>query len=189
MTPDRQDLPVSPEVTAGWIGLTGVGVGAVLTMVGAYIQQRTQAKIAKQERHEVQGLEFAKKALNELISLHRGLLAAMDEYPDEGVNDSQVVVDVELTILLVPNAELRDRMNAVFRIYHARWTSGAVRTRARLIWKVNTAVEGISILSAYLRGDSLPRPDEWFVSASERVAGYEAQRAAAEAEEPTQNPS
>jgi hypothetical protein len=175
-------IGMSPEVTAGWIGLIGVGVGAALTMVGAYIQQRTQAKIARQERHEVQGLESGKQALNSLITFRRMLAEEMDRSREDPWDEGPLLVEAELSVALIPNAALRDRMGTVFRTINARWARGAVRTSARQLWKMNTAAEGIDLLSAYLRGDPLPASSSWFVVARSKVVAEEHRRTELEAQ-------
>ncbi|MFD6825651.1 hypothetical protein ACFWC5_35690 [Streptomyces sp. NPDC060085] len=173
---------MSPEIIAGWIALIGVAVGAALTMLGAYIQQRTQAKIARQERHEVQGLASGKEALNQLIEFRNVLAQEMDGSRDLLSSTGLWLVNAERSVALVPNAALRNRMDTVFRTINARWTRGAVRVSARLAWEVNTVVEGIDLLSAYLRGDPLPKPSPWFTEALSKVAAERLRREAADAQ-------
>ncbi|MEU0942530.1 hypothetical protein ABZ379_06995 [Streptomyces canus] len=173
---------MSGEVKAAIIGLIGVVVGAGLSIFGAWLQQRGQTKTARQERLEIRGTTIGETALNELIVARNSLQVALEG--DGSTSDAlaatrEAVGRAETAALTLPNVNaLHMRMADVFKLYSARGWVGAVRGSFRVTWQLNTTIESIEILAAFLRGDPLPAPSSWFVQSQRKVEEADATRAA-----------
>ncbi|MBY8876667.1 hypothetical protein [Actinacidiphila acidipaludis] len=158
-------------VAAGWIGgLAGLGgaiVGAGGAIVAGWIQQAKQAEVARAERLESRGYTAAQRALSELLAA-REVLAAYTREPGSAPNPYRPARDAvrraEAEVLVIPNGrELRHRMREIFSVYRAdRWPESSTRND-RTKWRTRVIVEGITVLSCYLRGDALPGPSDGYV--------------------------
>jgi hypothetical protein len=162
---------VSPEVSAGWIGLIGASVGAGGALLGVWLQQRYQAKMARDQREEARddlleerGRTAADKALAELYALRRHVLTwkvgMSAEERNQWVQSGHTYADdTELNAALIPKAtELRERLRYALGAIRGSMFVDAYEAAHEPYMSDFDTEHAIGLLSAYMRGDSMPRP-------------------------------
>ncbi|MCX4608715.1 hypothetical protein [Streptomyces mirabilis] len=149
------------ETLVGLIsGLGGAVIGAGGALLGGWLQQRHQAKTAKQQRREERRFTAGRTALDMLIRL-RHVAANRAEGDDEseaawvdGLVEWTTTFDAAL--LVVPDGkEMRERVFEVVRHLGFYESLGQTHSEASG-WIDATCLEGIELLSAFLREEPLP---------------------------------
>ncbi|MFD9618488.1 hypothetical protein ACFWB2_14630 [Streptomyces virginiae] len=150
------------ETLAGLIGFGGAVVGAGGALLGAWLQQRHQAKIAKDERLEARGYTAGEKALAELYQLRQHLVESgvAGEVPPERQPWRFIAVthldEAELAVMLMPRAPLvHERVIEVLNLAKRFELAGQHRHR-QVGWIKSCVASAIDMLSAHLRGDPVP---------------------------------
>jgi hypothetical protein len=174
-------------VAAGWIGagagLVGALVGAGGALLGGWLQHRQQEQSAKRERQEVYARSAAEATLNHLLQLHRSIAAVLAQWDVGGDNSrwrdarQPHLREFEMSLYLIPNAELRSRLGEVLTLVYDVETDrdspgggqpDAVARSMEQLDQVALTVaisqEGIDLVAAGLRGESLPARSTAFVA-------------------------
>ncbi|MFI6606864.1 hypothetical protein [Streptomyces sp. NPDC050507] len=159
------------ETLAGLIGFGGAVVGAGGALLGAWLQQHHQAKTARVEREEARaglveerGRAAAEKALAELYRLRghavtwRGGMAA-DERNEWSRTSRNLIDAADLNAALIPKADklrvrLQDALGAIRKSVHI----DAHESEHEAYLSTSDTEHAIALLSAYMRGDTLPAP-------------------------------
>ncbi|MET9510772.1 hypothetical protein ABZX62_20320 [Streptomyces flavidovirens] len=155
---------MDPNVASGLIGFGGAVVGAGAALLGGLLQHRYQAKTTAAERTQEYGRAAGEKALTELYALRRHMIeCGMADIP-EARQPWQYIAkthmdEAELAVMLMPKAQkVQDRISEVMGAGSQQMTtSGGDRVRQTTVGR-GMALEAIDILSAYMRGDALPKP-------------------------------
>ncbi|MFF8430545.1 hypothetical protein ACF07Y_36475 [Streptomyces sp. NPDC016566] len=158
------------EVSAGWIGLIGASVGAAGALLGGWLQQRSQARIAKKERHEQRAVAAGDTSLMEMLHLQRQLevaLGSLGQHPPTPLPYRTYIEEhsraAEVALLRMPDAAaLRHRMKDVFAVL--QWFEVAGRSPAlKIKWALAAVQDGVELLSAFLRDEPLPAHGDAFL--------------------------
>ncbi|WP_328581942.1 hypothetical protein [Streptomyces sp. NBC_00370] len=162
------------QTLAGVFGLGGTVVGVGGTLLGGIVQQRHQARTAREERAEARagevesrGRVVAEKALAELYELRRHALTwKVGMSPDERnqwVKTANTMADdAELNVALIPAADaLRERLQDALSVARKSFFVDAYESEHEPYMSEFDAGHSIALLSAYMRGDgALPTPTE-----------------------------
>ncbi|MFE4991411.1 hypothetical protein ACFRH4_08675 [Streptomyces mirabilis] len=156
------------ETLVGLIsGLGGAVIGAGGALLGGWLQQRHQARTAKEQRRDERRFTAGRTALDMLIRLRR--VAANRSEGDAESEDAWVDELVEWTttfdaaLLVVPGGdEMRERVFEVVRHLAFYDVLGQTHSEANG-WIDLTCKEAIELLSAFLREEPLPPRSRPFV--------------------------
>jgi hypothetical protein len=166
---------VDPQISAGWIGLIGASVGAAGALLGGWFQQRYAAKTAGEQRQEERRYTAGRAALDSLIRLRHSIanrtdnLQSEEAWTDALVEHSSVY---DATLLLIPDADnLRERMSWIARVLGHYEILGQSLDEANS-WVGATTLEGIKVLSAFLREEPLPEPSPYFLDLQGMVEAH-----------------
>ncbi|MET9848884.1 hypothetical protein [Streptomyces ossamyceticus] len=165
-----------------WAGLIGLG-GAVIGAGGAVLGGWLQARHARTERLDGYRRDAAQTALNELVQLRHELMVHDREHPstDHDYGFTATFQDfmhagerrfmaMNASILLIPDPQLRQRLEVVYEVGTAWLLAPGLRAGAQMKWMQAAAREGIEILGAFLRGDPIPPESAGFANMRQRVA-------------------
>ncbi|MEU6651294.1 hypothetical protein ABZ904_18075 [Streptomyces sp. NPDC046900] len=156
------------ETLVGLIsGLGGAVIGAGGALLGAWLQQRQQAKHARQERHET----MARQAVDQLVTELNKLRRLVQENPSRAHRVelhepdawTQSLIEcrdhISMAVLRLPDAELRDRINdATYVLDAGEETYESLNfRRPALGFEVDLLCrEAMAALGSYLREETLP---------------------------------
>ncbi|MEU0844803.1 hypothetical protein ABZ370_35765 [Streptomyces sp. NPDC005962] len=167
------------ETLAGLFGFGGAVVGAGGALLGGWLQQRHQAKVTREQQEaaradllEERGRAAGEKALSELYALRRYLQDCKTRpVPEERqpwrVKTRAFIDEAELAVMLMPNArEVQARIGEAADLIIDTLTIGREEARQMTdqehITHVHRCLGGtrdaIAALSAFMRGDPLPKP-------------------------------
>lgn len=160
------------ETLVGLIsGLGGAAIGAGGALLGGWLQQRHQAKLDREQRREARaglveerGRAAAEKALSELYLLRRHISTWKVDLNAEGKNawfHSSITHadEAELNAALIPEAsELRERFRDAMDAARMSMQIDAWESEHEPYLSESDTQHAITLLSAYMRGDSLPAP-------------------------------
>ncbi|MFE7361487.1 hypothetical protein [[Kitasatospora] papulosa] len=154
-------------VTAGWFGLIGATVGASGALVGGWLQQRYQAKTAKEQRRDERRFTAGRTALDMLIRLRRVAANRTEGHTENEAAWVDELVEWTTTfdaaLLVVPGAdEMRERVFEVVRHLGFYDSLGQNHSEANL-WIDSTCKEAIELLSAFLREEPMPPRSRLFM--------------------------
>jgi hypothetical protein len=159
-------IGMQTETLVGLMGFSGAVVGAGAVVLGAWLQQRYQAKASREQKIEDLGRAAADKALAELYSLRRLLMdRSHDEISDWRKTAMQHMDAVELAVGLIPQAQdVRTKVKETMDLTE----SGAIYAlradldlNTELLHMFGGCNEAIEIVSAFMRGDPIPEPSMW----------------------------
>ncbi|MEV5472981.1 hypothetical protein AB0L66_11565 [Streptomyces sp. NPDC052207] len=168
------------ETLVGLIsGLGGAVIGAGGALLGGWLQSRT----VRAERIEGYRRDAAQAALNELVQLRHELMVHDRERPaaDHRYGLSGTFQDfmhagerrlmaMNASILLIPDPQLRERLEAVYEVGSTWLLAPGLRAGGQMAWMQSAAREGTQILGAFLRGDPLPPESTGFANMRQHVA-------------------
>jgi hypothetical protein len=162
---------MEPEVVAALWGFGGAAMGAGGAFLGTWVQQRHQAEMEQKRRDdaradllEERGRAAAEKALTELYDLRRhvstwkaGMSAEeRNQWYQTGYDHTY---SAELNAALIPEAnELRERLRDALEVVRTSMNVDAWQSEHEPYLSHFDAEHSIALLSAYIRGDSLPTP-------------------------------
>ncbi|MBZ6261188.1 hypothetical protein KVH22_37415 [Streptomyces olivaceus] len=181
-------------------GLGGAAIGAGGALLGGWLQQRHQAKLDREQREEARaglveerGRTAADKALGELYTLRRHVSTWEVDLSAEAKNQwyqtgHTHADEAELNAALIPEADnLRERLQDALESARTSMQIDAWESEHEPYLSAFDTEHAIGLLSAYMRGDSLPAPTLREERASlEREMRREA--AAEEAHRPSSTP-
>lgn len=167
------------ETLVGLIGFGGAVVGAGGALLGGWLQQRHQARIAKQERREERRLASGQAALDMLIRL-RQATASRTQNPESEDAWTGAFVDWTVTfdaaLYVVPDGEeMREQVFEIVRLIGYYEELGQTHQEANL-WIDALCREALAVLSAFLREEPLPNPSRFFLDQQEMVEAHLATR-------------
>lgn len=150
------------EVSAGLIGLVGAVVGAGGALLGGWLQQRHQAKLAKDERLDERGYTAGETALGELYQLRQHLIESgvagpvpQDRQPWRFIAVNHLDA-AEMAVMLMPNAPaVHDRVVEVLNVAKRYELAGQHRHQ-QIRWLTACVGSAIDMLSAHMRADPVP---------------------------------
>ncbi|MFE9649323.1 hypothetical protein ACFYO0_35470 [Streptomyces sp. NPDC006365] len=164
--------------TETWVGLIGFGgavVGAGGALLGGWLQQRHQARIAKAERREERRYTAGQAALDMLIHFRQATANRIDEEESENAWTEVFVewsVTFDAALYVVPDAdEMRDRVFGIMGFIGYHEALGQTHSEANL-WIDALCKEAIAVLSAFLREEPLPEPSQFFLDQREMVRAH-----------------
>ncbi|MFD8072170.1 hypothetical protein ACFV3E_05905 [Streptomyces sp. NPDC059718] len=182
------------ETLAGLIGFGGAVVGAGGALLGAWLQQHHQAKAEKAARIEERARAAGDKALSELYALRRHVMECNSEEIPESRQPWLKIAEhhmdaAEMAVGLMPQAEqVREQVKETFLLastaasYAVMLNESPAAQCAPLRW---AASEGITVLSAYMRGDPIPPPSRRVENLRKMVRDYHARHHRQAASEPS----
>ncbi|MFE9953285.1 hypothetical protein ACFYRJ_38445 [Streptomyces sp. NPDC005531] len=148
------------ETLVGLIGFGGAVVGAGGALLGGWLQQRHQAKTAKEQRRDERRFTAGRTALDMRIRLRRvaatrseGNAESEEAWVDELV---EWATTFDAALLVVPDGdEMRERVFEVVRHLGFYDSLGQTYSEANG-WIDLTCKEAIELLSAFLREEPHP---------------------------------
>lgn len=178
------------ETLVGLIsGLGGAVIGLGGAVGGAWMQQRWQAQTARRERMDGYSRKAGETALDALVQIQQVVFNFSRDYGDSAHDQlhSQVITKVlhhshvaKTAVLTIGDAAVRERLDEVLQVmieFHAVPEIDPEKlTRARCLWFLNAATEGMGILSAFLRSESLPSNSEGYIEQMLLVANADHNR-------------
>ncbi|WP_406431569.1 hypothetical protein OHA59_36705 [Streptomyces sp. NBC_01589] len=140
--------------------MIGAAVGASGALVGGWLQQRHQAKTAKEQRRDERRFTAGRTALDMLIRLRRAAASrSQGDAESEGAWVDELVewtTTFDAALLVVPDGdEMRERVFEVVRHLGFYDSLGQTYSEAN-DWIYLTCKEAIELLSAFLREEPLP---------------------------------
>ena len=144
-------------------------------MLGGSLQQRHQARTAKETRREERRYAAGQAALDMLIRFRQGTASRI--YDEEGENAwTEVYVEWSVTfdaaLYVVPDGEeMRKRVFGVMRLVGFYEDLGQTHSEANL-WIDALCKEAIGVLSAFLREEPLPVRSQFFLDQQEIVNAH-----------------
>lgn len=139
-------------------GLVGTGVGGGLSVWSSIVAQRQQAIHQREDRRQALATSAVEAALAELFQIQR---AARRAIPEEEAQAAarllhERVLNVQIVMQRVPDAELRDRVREDTLLMPLS-PPGDTRTRQeRRVDIMLLCADAIACLGAYLRSEALP---------------------------------
>ncbi|MFJ8507717.1 hypothetical protein [Streptomyces avermitilis] len=167
------------ETLVGLIGFGGAVVGAGGALLGGWLQQRHQAKSAKEERRAERRHAAGQAALDMLIRFRHATASRIND--DEGVDAwTEAFVEWSVTfdaaLYVVPDGEaMRKRVFGIMGFVGYHEDLGQNHSEASL-WIDALCKEAIGVLSAFLREEPLPAPSTFFLDQREMVRAHERAR-------------
>ncbi|MGI5192263.1 hypothetical protein ACQEVY_01180 [Streptomyces sp. CA-288835] len=164
------------EMWAGLFSLGGAVIGAGGAILGAWFQQRHQAKTAGEQRREERRYTSGQAALDMLIRLrHAAANRAEGDDESESAWTDQLVewsTSFDAALFLVPGGdEMRERVFEVVR-HLGYYDMLGQNHREANGWLDQVCGEAITILSAFLREDLLPPQSSVFLDRQDMIAAY-----------------
>ncbi|MFE0451614.1 hypothetical protein ACFW2D_10035 [Streptomyces sp. NPDC058914] len=163
------------EIWTGLVGLGGAVIGAGGAILGGWLQQRHQAKTAKQQRREEHRYTAGRTALDMLIRLRHVAANRGEDAESENAWTAELVewsTSFDAALFLVPGGdEMRERVFEVVRQLGFYEALGQNHREANA-WIDVVCGEAITILSAFLREDPLPSRSRVFRDRQDMIEAH-----------------